>query len=68
MLTTQEVLQHLTEQQILEAVRADGCIGFCVACGAEADGVEPDARGYSCDGCGGWAVYGAEELLVVIGR
>lgn len=37
--------------------------GFCIECGAEVDGVEPDARGYSCDECGAAAVYGAEELL-----
>ena len=26
--------------------------GFCVACGAEVLGVEPDARQYACEGCG----------------
>jgi predicted RNA-binding Zn-ribbon protein involved in translation (DUF1610 family) len=36
--------------------------GFCVACGHEVDGVEPDARKYTCEGCGEDAVYGAEEL------
>lgn len=38
--------------------------GFCIACGAEADGVEPDAEGYECEVCGEPAVYGAEELLM----
>ena len=37
--------------------------GFCTACGAEADGVEPDARRYECESCGTHAVYGAEELF-----
>lgn len=37
--------------------------GFCVECGAETDGVEPDARKYECGACGAMAVYGAEELL-----
>ena len=37
--------------------------GFCVACGAEAEGCEPDAQAYPCEGCGRRAVYGAEELL-----
>ena len=37
--------------------------GFCIECGAEVDGVEPDARGYDCEACGAAAVYGAEELI-----
>jgi len=40
--------------------------GFCVACGASADGVEPDARGYTCESCGEPGVYGAEELLLMV--
>jgi len=38
--------------------------GFCVACGAEVEGVEPDARKYPCEVCGEKKVYGAEELLL----
>jgi hypothetical protein len=37
--------------------------GFCTACGADADGCEPDASGYECEVCHERAVYGAEELL-----
>ena len=51
---------------ILGAVQADDYIGFCVACGAEHSGVEPDAKKYLCDECGKRAVYGAEELLLRI--
>jgi hypothetical protein len=40
--------------------------GFCVACGADADGCEPDARKYECEVCGKHAVYGAEELLLMM--
>lgn len=40
--------------------------GFCTACGAEADGVEPDARNYDCEACGAPAVYGASELLIMM--
>ncbi len=40
--------------------------GFCVACGADADGCEPDARGYECEECGKPSVYGAEELLIML--
>lgn len=41
--------------------------GFCIACGCEAEGCEPDARRYKCESCGEKAVYGAEELLMEIG-
>ena len=40
-------------------------LGRCDACGAEAYGVEPDARGYVCEDCGAAAVYGLEELLMM---
>lgn len=40
--------------------------GFCVACGADADGCEPDARNYKCEECGARQVFGAEELLLYI--
>lgn len=39
--------------------------GFCIACGEDADGVEPDARNYTCECCGEPAVFGAEELLLM---
>lgn len=38
--------------------------GFCIACGAEADNCEPDARGHECEACGAPCVYGADELLL----
>jgi hypothetical protein len=37
--------------------------GFCIACGEETDGVEPDARDYPCEHCERSAVFGAEEIL-----
>lgn len=40
--------------------------GFCTACGEEQDGCEPDAREYTCEGCGEKKVYGASELLMMI--
>jgi hypothetical protein len=43
----------------------DGTLGFCLACGVEADGVEPDARRYTCDACGAAKVYGLEELALM---
>jgi hypothetical protein len=38
--------------------------GLCIACGAEAEGVEPDAEKYTCESCRAPGVYGAEQLLI----
>jgi hypothetical protein len=56
----------ITLEQIETALESDEYIGFCIACGAEHAGVEPDARRYPCDACGARKVYGAEELLLMI--
>jgi hypothetical protein len=37
--------------------------GFCCACGAEASGVEPDARRCRCESCGELKVYGTLALF-----
>lgn len=39
--------------------------GICVRCGANAEGVEPDARAYKCEICGKLGVFGAEELAIM---
>ena len=54
---------RITVDQVIAAIEADDCIGFCLACGAENYGVEPDARRYLCEECGKPKVYGAEDLL-----
>lgn len=53
--------------EVMAAVDSGEDMGFCLACGAEAYGVEPDARKYECDECGKAKVYGAEEILLMIG-
>ena len=57
--------------RVMEAVEENtfglGNAGFCLACGEEADGCEPDARKYTCDYCGEKKVYGAEEILMMGG-
>lgn len=62
------VHQKVTADAVVEACeRAMNSLadpGFCVACGAEAKNVEPDARLYKCRACGEYAVYGAQELLL----
>jgi len=65
-----EVHSSVTHMRVLDAVERAMTTtdnpGFCLACGADADGCEPDARGLECEVCGESAVYGAEELLLVI--
>jgi hypothetical protein len=40
--------------------------GFCLICGLEADGCEPDAQNYQCESCGAEQVFGCEELMMEI--
>jgi hypothetical protein len=63
-MTTATRKSKVTLSQVMEAIEADDCRGFCLACGAEAFGVEPDARRYECESCGEPKVYGAEEILL----
>ena len=55
---------RVTLEQVLAAVEADDCRGYCLACGSEAYNVEPDGRRIACEGCGKAMVYGCEELLL----
>jgi hypothetical protein len=59
--------KNLTEDMILDAVERDDNLGYCISCGEEAFGVEPDARSYTCEVCESPSVYGAEELLFMLG-
>ena len=58
----------ITEDHILEACERRMTSlddpGFCIACGNEQGGCEPDARRCECEACGEHAVCGAEELLI----
>ena len=54
----------LTLELIMHAVESDDYVGFCLKCGAEHYGVEPDAVGYSCEECEAPAVSGAEDILI----
>jgi len=62
-LTRESVMPSI--DQIVEAVESGEYLGFCLECGAEHDGCEPDAREYECRECGARAVYGAEECLLM---
>jgi hypothetical protein len=58
----------ITEARILEAcerrLTSLDNPGFCLACGNEQGGCEPDMRNGPCESCGENKVYGAEELLI----
>jgi len=54
-------------EAVVQAVQSGDCIGFCLDCGHEQDGCEPDARKYTCDSCGTKRVFGAEECLFIVG-
>lgn len=62
--------KSLTDDVIAEAVvRRRSTLdnpGFCLVCGTEHGGVEPDARNYKCESCGADQVFGADELLIAI--
>ena len=61
---------RVTAEQIIETVKRRRTTlddpGFCLACGTEVNGVEPDAREYECDACGELQVFGCEEILLRI--
>jgi predicted amidophosphoribosyltransferase len=62
--------ESLTEERVCAAVE-NGMFGlenpgFCIACGADADGCEPDAENYHCEDCGENQVFGAEQILFML--
>lgn len=52
-------------ETIEEIIYGDNNVGFCIKCGCEMHGVEPDACKYECPDCKESAVYGAEMLVVM---
>jgi hypothetical protein len=60
----------LTPDRIMEACERGMTTldnpGFCIACGEEAEGCEPDARQCRCESCGERKVYGAEWLMMSV--
>jgi hypothetical protein len=66
----QTIHPSLTVERIMDAVERQHTTlddpGFCLICGFEQGGCEPDARDYTCESCGEDAVMGAEELMMEI--
>ena len=64
----QKIHPSLTRERVEEAIeryqKSTDNPGFCLACGAEAEGVEPDAEGYDCEACGADQVSGVELIYL----
>jgi hypothetical protein len=56
--------QYKMPVEVFEDPESD-TMGFCLACGEFAYGVEPDARKYECDSCGEHKVYGCGEIALM---
>ncbi len=56
----------ITLERVMAALDAGGYPGFCVACGEETEGADPDTEGGECEACGRPTVYGAEALLISV--
>lgn len=56
---------RISLDKLMQAIEDDDGVGFCLACGEETYGVEPDARHYACDTCDQREVFGAEEILIM---
>jgi hypothetical protein len=70
MANRQRINKAITLDRVMAAVEREAYSldnpGFCLSCGFEQDGCEPDARKYECESCGAHEVYGAEELLMMM--
>ena len=47
------------------AITDEAYLGFCLACGAKAEDVEPTARRYPCPACDLHMVFSAERLFLM---
>lgn len=58
----------ITKARLLEAMESQFTSlsnpGFCIKCGTDQEGCEPDLERGECESCGEAAVYGAEQLLI----
>jgi hypothetical protein len=58
----------LDMDRVIEVARATmfgmANTGFCLECGEEQEGCEPDAENRECESCGAMAVMGAEQCLL----
>lgn len=66
-----EVSRNITVEMVEDALESSvfdtDYISYCILCGAEHQGFEPDTRGAICDHCNDEAVYSVEELVLWVG-
>jgi len=53
------------EEAVEESMFGNSYPGFCLLCGDDADGCEPDAEEYECLSCGAFQVMGAENVMIM---
>ena len=58
----------ITTERVMETLENAGLDnpGFCLACGEDAEGCEPDAERCECECCDKRAVFGAENVLLML--
>jgi hypothetical protein len=65
-----QVHASVTAERVVEACEREMTSldnpGICIACGQDADGCEPDARKYQCESCVERAIYGAQDLAMMM--
>ena len=59
----EEKIFEMTENEYLGMSEDYG--GICLACGAYADGCEPDMRNHTCESCNKDEVHGLQEALLM---
>ena len=65
-----EIHPSITHERVMEAVEQYEFSldnpGFCITCGEDAEGCEPDAEFYECENCGAPSVFGAMEVAMIL--
>ena len=64
---TQKIAEGVAEKALEALNQGADMTGFCLSCGNQQDGVEPDAKGYKCDSCDKGQVMGAEDSINTYG-
>ena len=55
---------QIRESELRSCMFGMESLGICLACGEQAEGVEPDAEGYKCLSCGEMKVMGLELAMI----
>ena len=60
----------ITPERVMEALEDHELSldnpGFCISCGDDAEGYEPDAEYCECENCGLPSVFGAMQLALIL--